>query len=328
MLKTLLACCLALMCTVQCHAAGFQSLAIPYQAGTTIQLALWYPSAAPTARRDMGMFTQDVASDAPVLGTDLPLVIISHGSGGYAYTHYDTALALADAGFVVAALTHPGDNYQDRSRAADILARPAQVSAVIDYLLRDWDRHAALAPGRIGIFGHSSGGFTALVSAGGIPDLTRVAAHCKTHAADFACAVAAQAPPSLSAPAPATLRDARIKAAVIAAPALGFTFDPAGLRTLRLPVQLWRAENDVLLPHPWYAEAVRNALPVAPEYHVVVGAGHFDFLPPCSDRLARIAAPICTGQAGFDRAAFHREFNAAVVAFFGKALAAPRRDQP
>jgi predicted dienelactone hydrolase len=46
-----------------------------------------------------------------------PLVLISHGTGGSGASHYDTALALAlaDEGFVVAALTHTGDNYMDRA---------------------------------------------------------------------------------------------------------------------------------------------------------------------------------------------------------------------
>jgi len=114
--------------------------------------------------------------------------------------------------------------------------------------------------------------------------------------------------------------DARIKAAVVAAPALGFTFSPDGLKDVKVPVQLWRAENDVIVPHPRYAEAVRLALPEAPDYHVVPNAGHFDFLAPCSDALASIAPAICTSAAGFDRPAFHAGFNSEVVKFFEKTL--------
>lgn len=319
MRRTMMVWMIVLMWTARCQAAGFQSLAIPDGSGAGIGLAVWYPSDAPATPRDMGVFTQAVATGAAIRGAGLPLVIVSHGTGGDAYTHLDTALALAEAGFVVAALTHPGDNHRDRSRATDILARPRHVVAVIDFMLGAWDKRAALAPGRIGIFGHSSGAFTALVNVGGRPDLGRVAAHCATHATDFACALAA-APRLAGQPYDARLHDLRIKAAVVAAPALGFTFDSAGLHEVTVPIQLWRAEDDVLLPHPWYAQAVRQALPQAPDYRVVPGAGHFDFLAPCSDKLAGIAPPICTSRPGFDRAAFHREFNAQVVAFFEKTL--------
>jgi predicted dienelactone hydrolase len=42
-------------------------------------------------------------------------VVISHGNGGDDLTHIDTAMALANAGYVVAALTHTGDNPRDQS---------------------------------------------------------------------------------------------------------------------------------------------------------------------------------------------------------------------
>ncbi|WP_211462330.1 alpha/beta hydrolase family protein [Collimonas silvisoli] len=115
-------------------------------------------------------------------------------------------------------------------------------------------------------------------------------------------------------------KDPRIKAAVVAAPALGFAFAPDGLKNVTVPVQLWRAEEDAILPHPWYAEAVRLALPQPPEYHVVPKAGHFDFLHPCSEAFAARAPDICNSAPGFDRAAFHVMFNTSALAFFDKAL--------
>jgi len=298
------------------HAAGFESASFADKSGATIKLAIWYPSDTPVTVRDLGAFRQEVATGGRVRGAGLPLIVISHGTGGSAFTHYDTAIALADAGFVVAALTHPGDNYQDQSRAVDILARPGHVSEVIDYMLESWPQRSALAPSRIGMFGHSSGGFTTLVSIGGKPNMALVAEHCKSHPNDYACGLVSRQPPDAHLPARALAYDARISAAVIAAPALGFTFDRAALRDVRIPIQLWRAEDDVILPHPWYDEAVRTALPVLPDYQVVAAAGHFDFLAPCSEKLARIAAPICTSKEGFDRVAFHQRFNSHIIAFF------------
>jgi predicted dienelactone hydrolase len=104
------------------------------------------------------------------------------------------------------------------------------------------------------------------------------------------------------------------------APAFGFSFDRAGLKDVHIPVQLWRAANDQHQPNPDYEEAVRRALPQAPEYHVVSRAGHYDFLPPCSSALASVAPAICADPLGLDRAAFHRAFNAQIVRFFLTAL--------
>jgi predicted dienelactone hydrolase len=78
----------------------------------------------------------------------------------------------------------------------------------------------------------------------------------------------------------------------------------------------------VVVPHPRYAEAVRLALPQAPDYQVVSNAGHYDFLVPCGAMLASMVPAICGSAAGFDRAGFHAGFNAAVVSFMSKALKA------
>jgi predicted dienelactone hydrolase len=122
-------------------------------------------------------------------------------------------------------------------------------------------------------------------------------------------------------PPSAWIHDPRIKAAVVAAPALAFTFVPDGLSAISVPVQLWRPEDDEVLPHPNYAQAVYDAMPTKPDYHVVPNAGHFAFIPPCSEALAQRAPEVCRDAPNFDRGAFHEKFNAAVVAFFQAQLA-------
>ncbi len=261
-----------------------------------------------------------VASNTPLNGKALPTIVMSHGTGGSNLGHFDTTIALADAGFVVVAMNHAGDNYADQSRSVDVMDRPRQVSRVIDHMLSTWAERAAIDPRRVGMFGFSAGGFTTLALIGGDPDLTKIGPMCRLHPDDFACQLLARTASPVVAPAGNPLTDPRIKAAVIAAPALGFTFSPDGLKNVKVPVQLWRAEHDTLVPHPRYAEAVRLALPEAPDYRVVRNAGHFDFLAPCSDALASIAPAICTSRAGFDRAAFHAGFGAEVVKFFEKTL--------
>lgn len=188
-------------------------------------------------------------------------------------------------------------------------------------MLSSWDGHATLDSARIGMFRFSAGGFTTLVSIGALADLSKVGPMCRAHPEDFACQLMAKAGQAGSAPHESSLaQDHRIRAAVVAPPALGFTFSPDALKNVKIPVQLWRAENDVILPHPRYAEAVRRALPEVPDYHVVRKAGHLDFLAPCSVALTAIAPVICKNEPGFDRVAFHQTFNTSVVEFFGKNL--------
>lgn len=303
------------------HGAGFQHGIAADPNGKPLEIGIWYPSQATPKSMTMGPTTMPVAFNGPIEGRALPLVVMSHGTGSSFLGHYDTAIALADAGYVVAAVTHTGDNYADQSRSVLIMDRPRQMRRVIDHMLSSWDSRATIDPARIGMFGFSAGGFTTLASIGGLADFSRVGPMCGAHPADFACQLIAKAATAGTAPPDASpVQDDRIKAAVVAAPALGFAFSPDALKHVKIPVQLWRAEDDAMLPHPRYAEAVRLALPKIPDYHVVRKAGHFDFLAPCSAALANIAAVICKSGPGFDRVAFHQTFNAAVVDFFGKNL--------
>jgi predicted dienelactone hydrolase len=297
---------------------GYQHRFIPDPSGPPLEVGVWYPTAATPSDQDIELFVQTVAPDAPVAGDAHPLVVISHGTGGSFAGHYDTALALAQAGFVVAAVTHTGDNWHDYSRPTQLADRPRQMRVMVDYMLADWPGHATINAGKVGIFGFSSGGFTALAIIGGVPDLSLGGPYCLTHAETFTCRLVKDHPrPPL--PLNPWIADPRVKSAVIAAPAVGFAFTHEGLAHVAVPIQLWRADDDHILPAPDYADAVRAALPSPPEFHGVPGADHFDFLAPCSDSLAMRAPQICVDH-GFDRAAFHAQFNAAIVAFFRATL--------
>jgi predicted dienelactone hydrolase len=303
------------------YSVGLQLIQVPDGQGAPIEVGVWYPTTTPATAPARGMSALPVAAGAPLAGDHLPLVVMSHGNGGWFGGHYDTAIALAKAGFVVAALTHTGDNYKDQSRATDMANRPRQLHVLIDYMLKDWNDHARLDANRVGAFGFSSGGFTVLAAAGGEPDLTRIAPHCQAHPANYDCQLIARNPPPLDAISATWTHDKRIRAVVSAAPAMGYAFSRKGLSTVTMPLQLWRAADDQILPDPDYASAVRANLPRAPDYHLVDKAGHFDFLSPCDDYTRKTVPFICQSDPAFDRVAFHKDFNAAVVGFFEANLA-------
>ena len=252
-------------------------------------------------------------------GLPRPLVVISHGNGGWYRGHHDTAEALADAGFVVASLTHPGDNWQDDSRSTQLSDRPRHISLLIDHLTQPGAGLAVIEPGRIGAFGFSAGGFTVTALAGGVSDPARIQRHCDEQPAFFACRLFALQPIDAPAWRPHG-RDPRIRAAVIAGPALGLAFTDESLAAVRIPIQLWQAADDEILPAPFNAEPIRDRLGRPPEYHLIPDATHYDFLPPCAPEMFAALPVLCRSQPGFDRAAFHRMFNQQVVRFFRETL--------
>lgn len=293
---------------------GFEQVLVPDPGASPLRAAIWYPTHAHPWPSFLGLDVQNVAKDARVVGHDLPLVVISHGSNGDASSHLDAALALARAGFVVVAPVHTGDNSADPSSAGGptwLIDRARHIPVTVDFMLKRWSGHDQIDPGRIAIFGFSSGGFTGLTAIGGRPDLKLIATHC-TRFPELACRL--WKPGSALPPGPRSFaHDPRIKAAVIAAPGFGFTFAPDGLSEITAPVQLRSGEADINVPYATNTALARKALGAKVEYHSVPGAGHFAFLTPCGWIGPAV---LCRDAKGFDRKAFHRRLNADVVSFF------------
>ena len=293
---------------------GFELLTVHDPQDKPLDVGIWYPTDSPPGFNVIGLSAQRVASNGPVAGRELPLIVISHGNGGLLSSHSDTALALASAGFVVAAPTHTGDNARDDAYVGTprwLIDRPRHVRLVLDYMLNDWPARGQLDPARIGMFGFSAGGFTTLVSAGGVPDLVRIGSHCRK-TPEFACTLWKQLP-SESVPATVWIHDARITAKAVAAPGYGFAFEPEGLSRVTAAVQLWSGADDRNVPYETNAAVVRRLMSAPPEYHAVPGAGHFSFLAPCPSWLFPM---ICEDAKGFDRVDFHGEFNQSLIAFY------------
>jgi predicted dienelactone hydrolase len=301
------------------HPVSFAQVLVQDPQDKPLDVGIWYPTDARPGLSLIGLSAQRVAKDGIVVGPSLPLIVISHGNGGLLSSHSDTALALASAGFVVAAVTHTGDNAEDQSYVGTprwLINRPRHIDLVLDYMLNEWLAHDQLDRARVGMFGFSAGGFTALVSIGGVPDLARIASHCIAQP-EFACTLWKPLP-STSFPATVWSHDPLIKAAVIAAPGYGFAFEPDGLSQVTAAVQLWNGINDHNVPYETNAAVVRRLLPTPPEYHGVPVAGHFSFLAPCPSWLIPL---ICEDAKGFDRVAFHRDFDRSVIEFYQKQLA-------
>ena len=317
---------------------GYRSIAVQDAlTGESFPVVLWYPTPASPAPLFMTgalspcrlpailcrqlAYEMPVAPDAPVAAGAFGLIVISHGAGGMALLHRDLAMALASQGYVVAAPTHARGRGNDVSGVGVWVGRPKQVSRVIDTVLEDEALGSHIARGRIGMVGHSNGGYTALAIAGAQPSPRAAGAHCREHPDDVKfCsqggAAAREATREVGVGHLAELRDPRVRSIVLMAPnAAPFTDD--ALARVAVPVLVYAAENDDLTRPQYHASRLTRALPQA-ECVLVKGAGHFSFIASFPPVLRIVAGEGARDPDGFDRDALHEVMNREIVGFFDR----------
>jgi predicted dienelactone hydrolase len=135
----------------------------------SIDVVIWYPS-DDTGVIDEGL--QAILNARPSTDAPFPLIVFSHGSGGNPRQSRYLTVHLASHGFVVAALSHPGNTTEDCfpcrdfNQLADSYAnRPLDVAFVRDQLIAASLANAPPLGGvidasSIGLSGHSFGGYT------------------------------------------------------------------------------------------------------------------------------------------------------------------------
>ena len=299
-------------------------------------VTVYYPSSSEARKLERGPFTFQMAwQGTPVRGNGR-LIVISHGSGGSPWVHADLARALVEDGFVAALPEHRGDNVKDQSAVGprSWKRRPAEVSRAIDAVGADERFKLLLALDRVGMYGVSAGGHTALVLAGGRWSPARLAEHCEAHIAeDFQACV------GLSARLRANVfdglkktiarwviryrlsdatwqahTDARI-AAIVAAVPFAADFDMASLGSPRVPLGLATARQDKLLIPRFHSDAVLAACTPCEKVADLPDGGHGAYLSPLPPNLSGLLGDLMNDPPGFHRARL-REVDLQIVAFF------------
>lgn len=337
----LLAACMAMLAfttPASAQHAGLRTLVVPGSQPVTV--ALFYPTQVAGRTVPMGPWQPRVTPGAPVAAAPLRgLILISHGTGGHELGHHNLATRLAADGYLVAALRHPGDNWEDRSMVTSghyFSERPRQVSRVLDALLASPEWGPRIPAGRIGAVGHSAGGYTVLALAGAQAEPARAVQHCRSVADDPGfCSLGklpARGEPVATAPVPVataaaqgaapaqdgplvTVADPRIGAVVAMAP-MAVVFTPASLRAVSIPVRLLVAGRDAVLNGPYHGSYVATHMPSA-KASTVPGAGHFAFMAQPVWPLPSEAGDVAANPEGFDRVAYHATLENEVAEFLG-----------
>ncbi|MCJ0762452.1 alpha/beta hydrolase family protein [Variovorax terrae] len=335
--STLLALALALCSTLAAASVGLTQLPATGDDGP---ITLFYPSDSAAAPVKRGAVTLDVAwQGQPVRGNGR-LVVMSHGSGGAAWERSDLARDLVEAGFVVALPEHQGDNWHDMSQAGpdSWKRRPTEVSHAIDAVLRDARFAPLVAADRVGVYGMSAGGHTALTLAGGRWSPSLLLKHCEAHLAeDFQSCVGLTTQlrgnvfdglkkaialfvlrRKLDDTAWYSHDDPRIRALAAEVP-FAADFDMASLAAPRVPLGLLRAGQDAWLVPRFHIDAVMAACASCEIVADLPSAGHGSLLSPPPMGLGGLAATLLGDPPGFDRAQVpmaHRQ----IVQFFSRHL--------
>jgi len=305
-------------------------------------VTVFYPSSNASGLVTRGPFTLDVAwQGAPRVG-NRRLVVISHGSGGAPWPFADLARTLVNAGFVVAVPEHDGDNYHDQRLVGpeSWKRRPGEVIAAIDVLKTDARLGPMLDVDRVGVYGTSAGGLTALTLAGARWSPANFMRHCLAHMADdFPACVGLTTSLRGNALDPVKLtlarwvhrvrfndetlyglEDPRIKAVIASVP-MAAPIDMGSMAHPHAAVALIEAGQDQWLAPRFHIDAVRAACASCELLRDMKNAGHGSLFSPWPASLARSLTPLLVDPPGFAREELPAVYGE-ITAFFARNLLA------
>ncbi|HJV81074.1 dienelactone hydrolase [Noviherbaspirillum sp.] len=323
------------LCISTAHASvGLAEIPAEPEAGL---VTVFYPSTSESRLRRRAGFDLDVALDGDPAVGNRRLVVISHGSPASPWVYFDLARVLVEAGFVVAMPEHFADNYKDDSEPGppSWKRRPLEVSRAIDHIGADPRFRALLDIEKVGMYGMSAGGHTALVLAGGRWSPARLRQHCDVHMRDDFQACAGPTV-RLSGGALDGIKiglvrwilgfkltdeswyahtDPRI-AAIVAGVPFAADFDPASLASPVVPLGIITAQQDKWLNPTYHSGAVLKACASCERLADLQTGGHGALLSPLPSGLNGSIGALVADPPGFDRASVVPEINREIAAFF------------
>jgi len=304
------------------------------QGNRRLALTLFYPAVPQNSSATplhMPFFTNlhlyrdaDIVSD----GVKRPLVMFSHGHGSNGLYYAWFAEFLASRGYIVATLYHYRANTYDSTimyTRSKLWQRPLDISKDITFLLNDkvWGPH--IDRDRIGVAGHSQGGFTSLWIGGAMVNQDKYLGYLRRWKNDPLIPASLRKDLPLDARPALNVYDSRVKAVLAMAPGdlPGFGMDEAGLEQLKVPAYIIVGARDTQAPPKENAEFAAR---YAPHTQLDVMPGPVDheiFVNEC-DQDGRDTWPeACIDAPGVDRAKLHDYIGNAALKFFDTALNVP-----
>jgi len=301
----------------------------------TLVAHVWYPTQsaiAPELLASNALFYGYAARpNAQLPRTKLPLVLVSHGSGGNNTNQGWLAVELAASGILVIAPNHPGSTSQDSAPSTNIQAwnRPQDISFLLDTLLNDPELSRLIDETRIAIIGHSLGGYTALAVGGASLSKTAFIDYCDSLPKNPDCVFYKSGGVDLrtidSDKFEQSHKDNRVKAVVALDPAYGRAFTEDSLSTLPPTLLISpKVKSNTIddLQIDYLREQISKHSHVEVRNIVQDGANHFSYLRKCKPFAGLIlgivetgAQVLCGSETGTTRDDIHEITRNEVVSF-------------
>jgi predicted dienelactone hydrolase len=309
-----------------------------------ISTLIWYPAKHGTVEKQTNIsifktgWSAKMADISPS-ENKYPLILLSHGTGGSAYSLSWLGKKLAQKGFIVAAINHHGNTgAEEKTLLQGFLLwweRPKDISVAIDQLLKDKYFGPKIDVNRIGVAGFSLGGYTALACIGAQLEVDKWEKNCTNNINAPFCQLPSEAPftvkdvESFLKSNPDALKsrkysnnnftDRRIKAAYAIAPVLGPIMSVKSLKNISGPVKIVVGSlDDQAIPE-------LNVIPISKliqksKLLIIPNARHYTFLNQGNIRGSIFAGKWVNDPKGVDRTVIHENVGNDVAKFFNQYL--------
>ena len=273
-----------------------------------------------------------VVESAEIAAGIHPLILLSHGTAEGPDSLDWLAAALAERGYIVVGVSHPGNNAMGPLTATGFQLwweRATDLSETLDAILKDPQFATAIDSAHIGAVGFSLGGYTVLELAGATTDRDAFVRFCHGKSADATCT-----PPELRAQLTTShfdeadpdtaqsithsadsYRDPRIHAVLAISPTLGMAFGANNLAGIAVPVKLVAGDSDVTVPIETNVLRYARLIPGA-SLTLIPRAGHYIFLNECLPEGKALLALICRDTPGVERDMVHQQTIDLAMDFF------------
>lgn len=294
-----------------------------------VKVEIWYPTYENDSiferTTDLPFILDPTIRNANFVQRSLPLVFLSHGTGGNRFSLAWLAISLAKCGYIIVSPDHWGNTFDNKIPEYFVRywERPMDISFLLTHVLADKSIGQYINKDKIGIVGFSFGGYTSLALAGAdldcnlliknsdtpngekefnIPELGNLRKLIKQISCDNI---------------QKTFKDKRIKAFVALSPALGLGFNSNDqTKNIDSPVLIIGTENDQIAPIKTNAEFYSKII-YGSDFLLLEGkVGHYIFLNEATETLKKEAKKYYMDDKTVNRQKIHEKIENRIITFF------------